>query len=213
MLALLLPASAAQQAAPVYQPVLQYDPNRDAAADIDAAVAEARRSGRHVLIEVGGKWCGWCHRLDDYLKRNRKLAALLERNFVMVKVNYSPENENEEVLSGYPEVAGYPHFFVLDGQGKLLHSQDTAELEKGKSYHARRVQALSDPLGTARVRPIRPPGPITPLNRTSAPTGKSEGRYPRRPSSQLLDSARLSTFPIRMLQNWPTKNWSSTSTR
>ena len=95
-----------------------------------------------MLIEVGGKWCGWCHRLDDYLKRNRKLAALLERNFVMVKVNYSPENENEEVLSGYPEVAGYPHFFVLDGQGKLLHSQDTAELEKGKSYHARRFKGF-----------------------------------------------------------------------
>ena len=59
---------------------------------------------------------------------------------MMVKVNYSPENENEEVLSRYPEVAGYPHFFVLDGQGKLLHSQDTAELEKGKSYHARRFK-------------------------------------------------------------------------
>ena len=138
MLTLLLPALAAEQAAPVYQPVLQYDPNRDAARDIDAAVAEARRSGRHVLIEVGGKWCVWCHRLDDYLKRNRKLGTLLERNFVMVKVNYSPENE--EVLSGYPEVAGYPHFFVLDGQGKLMHSQDTAELEKGKSYHARRFK-------------------------------------------------------------------------
>ena len=82
----------------------------------------------------------WCHRLDDYLKRNRKLAALLERNFVMVKVNNSPENENEEVLSRYPEVAGYPHFFVLNGQGKLLHSQDTAELEKDKSYHARRFK-------------------------------------------------------------------------
>ena len=140
MLALLLPAFAAEQAAPAYHPVQQYDPERDAAADIDAAVAEARRSKRHVLIEVGGEWCGWCHRLDDYLKANRKLNALLERNFVMVKVNYSPENENEEVLSGYPEVAGYPHFFVLDGHGKLLHSQDTAKLEKGKSYHARRFK-------------------------------------------------------------------------
>ena len=140
MLVLLLPAFAAEQAAPAYQPVQQYDPNRDAARDIDAAVAEAKRSGRHVLIEVGGQWCVWCHRLDDYLKRNRKLGTLLERNFVMVKVNYSPENENEEVLSRYPEVAGYPHFFVLDSDGKLLHSQDTAELEKGKSYHARKFK-------------------------------------------------------------------------
>ena len=140
LLALLLPAFAPEQDAPTYQPVLQYDPKRDAAADIAAAVAEGGRSKRHVLIEVGGEWCAWCHRLEAYLKQRKKLNALLERNFVVVKVNYSPENENEEVLSRYPEVAGYPHFFVLDGQGKLLHSQDTARLEKGKSYHARRFK-------------------------------------------------------------------------
>ena len=155
VLALLLPALAAEQAASAYQPVLQYDPKRDAAADIEAAVAEAGRSKRHVLIEVGGEWCVWCHRLDDYLKRHKKLNALLEKNFVVVKVNYSPENENEEVLSRYPEVAGYPHFFVLDGQGKLLRSQDTARLEKGKSYHARRFKRFLTRWGPKRLVPSR----------------------------------------------------------
>lgn len=155
MLSLLLPAFAAEQAAPAYQPVLQYDPKRDASADIEAAVAEAGRSKRHVLIEVGGEWCVWCHRLDDYLKRHKKLNTLLERNFVVVKVNYSPENENEEVLSRYPEVAGYPHFFVLDGQGKLLHSQDTAKLEKGKSYHARRFKRFLTRWGPRGSSPSR----------------------------------------------------------
>ena len=155
MLILLLSAFAAEQAAPAYQPVLQYDPKRDAAADIDAAVAEARRSKRHVLVEVGGEWCGWCHRLEDYLKEKKKLNALLERNFVVVKVNYSPENENEEVLSRYPEVTGYPHFFVLDGQGKLLHSQDTAKLEKGKSYHARKFKRFLTRWGPKRSIPSR----------------------------------------------------------
>ena len=130
-------------------------PKRDAAADIDAAVAEAGRSKRHVLVEVGGEWCGWCHRLEDYLKEKKKLNALLERNFVVVKVNYSPENENEEVLSRYPEVAGYPHFFVLDGKGKLLHSQDTAKLEKGKSYHARRFKRFLTRWGPKRSIPSR----------------------------------------------------------
>lgn len=155
MLALLLSAFAAEQATPAYQPVLQYDPERDASADIEAAVAEAGRSKRHVLIEVGGEWCVWCHRLDDTLKEKKKLKALLERNFVVVKVNYSPENENEEVLSRYPEVAGYPHFFVLDGQGKLLHSQDTAKLEKGKSYHARRFKRFLTRWGPKRSAPSR----------------------------------------------------------
>lgn len=158
LLTLLLPVLGSQKVAPTYQPVLQYDPNRDAAVDINAAVAEARRSGRHVLIEVGGQWCIWCHRLDYYLKRNRNLSALLERNFVMVKVNYSSENKNEEVLSCYPEVAGYPHFFVLDGQGKFLHSQDVSELEKDKSYNAKKFKSFLTrwkPSGSSPVRRTR----------------------------------------------------------
>lgn len=158
MLVALLTACGGQDDTPGYQPVLKYDPNRDAVKDIDAAVAEAKRSGRHLLIEVGGEWCIWCHRLDDYLKKNKKLNDLLERNFVLVKVNDSPENENEKVLSRYPEVDGYPHFFVLDREGKLLHSQDTAELEQGKSYHAERFKAFLTRWGPDGLpSPSRPP--------------------------------------------------------
>jgi thiol:disulfide interchange protein len=139
--AAVLPAGE-QDGSSAYEPVLQYDPQRDALEDIDAAVAEAKRSGRHVLLEVGGDWCIWCHWLDDFLSEHKKLATLLARNFVVVKVNYSPENKNEKALSRYPEVAGYPHFYVLDQVGELLHSQDTAKLEEGKSYNAERFKAF-----------------------------------------------------------------------
>lgn len=138
MLAATLPAVAGE----VYQPVLQYDPQRDAAKDIDAAVGEAKRSGRHVLLEIGGEWCIWCHRLDDFLVKHKELGALLERNYVLVKVNFSPENKNEKALSRYSKVAGYPHFFVLDREGKFVHSQNTGELEKGKSYDAKIFKAF-----------------------------------------------------------------------
>ena len=51
-----------------------------------------------------------------------------------MKINYSEENKNEKFLSQYPKVDGYPHFFVLDKNGKLLYSQNTGLLEKEKSY-------------------------------------------------------------------------------
>ena len=38
--------------------------------------------------------------------------------------------------------AGYPHLFVLDANGKLLHSQNTGELEAGKSYDKGRFLAF-----------------------------------------------------------------------
>ena len=51
-----------------------------------------------------------------------------------MKVNMSDENDNAEFLSGYPQVPAYPHFFVLDQDGTLLHSQGTGKLEEGQGY-------------------------------------------------------------------------------
>ncbi len=118
-----------------YVPVHEYDPQRDAAADIESAVAEAKRSKKNVLLEVGGKWCVWCRIMDSYFEANPDVLKLREDNFVTVKINFSPENENKEVLARYGEIPGYPHLFVLDSEGKLIQSQGTGELEEGKSYN------------------------------------------------------------------------------
>jgi thioredoxin-related protein len=120
----------------------KYDPRRDAEKDIREATALAKKTGRNVLLEVGGEWCSWCHILDKYFEDHRDLLALRERNFVTVKVNWSQENENKKVLSKYPEIQGYPHLFVLDADGKLLKSQRTGPLEEGKSYNLGRFAAF-----------------------------------------------------------------------
>lgn len=125
-----------------YEEVRQYDPQRNAEADVQAAIAEARRSNRHLLVEVGGQWCIWCHILDKFFTDHPDLTALRKKNFVMVKVNFSPERENKKLLSQYPKIPGYPHLFVLDQNGKLLHSQDTGQLEEGKSYNLGKLSAF-----------------------------------------------------------------------
>ena len=122
-----------------YVPVTTYDPKRNAEADIKDAVLEAQRTGRYVLVDVGGEWCVWCHILDRFFDQNGKLLEYREQNFVMVKINYSAANKNEKVLSRYPTIPGFPHLFVLDANGKLLHSQDTSQLETGKSYNLDRM--------------------------------------------------------------------------
>jgi thiol:disulfide interchange protein len=109
-----------------------FDPTRDAAKDIEQAVAEAARTGKRVLVDVGGNWCSWCHEMERYFEAHADLRSLRDRNFVTVKVNWSPENKNEAVLSKYPKISGYPHLFVLDKDGALLQSQDTGKLEDGK---------------------------------------------------------------------------------
>ena len=131
-----LTAFVSQPASPqsAYSPVTKYDPKRDAARDIDDAVAEAKRTNRRILLEVGGEWCSWCHILDEYFDKHPDLTALRDKNFVTLKINFSDQNPNKEVLSRYGEIDGYPHIFVLDSDGKFLHSQGTGVLESGKSY-------------------------------------------------------------------------------
>jgi len=125
-----------------YQPVTQFDPGRDAAKDIQSALREAKRSNRNVLLDVGGNWCIWCRRLDQFFEQNRDLEEFMQAHYVVVKVNYSEENKNQEVLSRYPKIPGYPHLFVLDAGGNLLHSQDTGLLESSDHHDRDKVMAF-----------------------------------------------------------------------
>jgi len=111
-----------------------FDPSRDAQADLTAGLKLATKEKKRVLIDVGGNWCGWCHKLDKLFKENVEIGKLLKDKYVIVKVNFSPENKNEALLSKFPTIQGYPHLFVLDAKGKLLHSQDTGLLETGPAH-------------------------------------------------------------------------------
>ena len=120
----------------------KFDPARDAAADVTTAAAAAKAQHKRVLVDVGGEWCPWCHILDRFVASNADVKQLVNDNYVWVKVNWSPQNKNEDVLSRWPKVKGYPHLFVLDGDGRMLQSQDTSELEAGKDYDKDKVLAF-----------------------------------------------------------------------
>ncbi len=117
----------------------KFDPARNADQDIQNAIAEAKRTGKRIILDVGGEWCGWCHALDRFFDEHTDLATYRAKNYVWLKVNYSPENPNKAVLARYPAIKGYPHLFVLDEDGKLLQSQSTSPLEEGKSYNLDRM--------------------------------------------------------------------------
>jgi len=132
----------ARNVAARYVPVIEYDPKRDAAQDLQDAIKEAEHAHKNILLEVGGEWCSWCHTLDKFFQANAGLLAVRDKNFVTLKINFSEENANEKVLSRYPPINGYPHIFFLDSHGKLLQSQDTGLLESGKSYDLERLTAV-----------------------------------------------------------------------
>lgn len=118
-----------------------YNPKANAQADIDAAVSKAKKEKKHVFIQIGGNWCSWCILFHDLVKATPELKDYLDKNYETVLVNYSEENKNEAVLKklNYPGRFGFPVFLILDGNGKLLHTQNSAYLEEGKGHSVKKV--------------------------------------------------------------------------
>lgn len=129
-------------ASPASGEIHHFDPRRDAAQDVRAAVASAARTGKHVLIEVGGNWCPYCKVLDQFFAANSEVNALRRKDYLFVKVNFSEENQNEALLKNYPRIRGFPHFFVVNGKGELVRSQRVATLGTQTGYSAERFTAF-----------------------------------------------------------------------
>ena len=73
--------------------------------------------------------------MSQYIETNERVRENIRRNYLIMKVTYDGEQTNEAFLSRYPQIPGYPHLFVLNSEGKFLHSQGTAELEEGRGYN------------------------------------------------------------------------------
>lgn len=116
---------------------------------IDEALAQAKSSGKFVVCQVGGNWCPWCLRFADFVTKDTTISQVIDQNFVYIHVNYNPRKSQDaektaQTLSmlkrlDNPARFGFPVFVVLDGQGKVLHIQDSSFLEEGKSYNQAKV--------------------------------------------------------------------------
>ncbi len=111
-----------------------YDDKRDPFKDAQAAITLAQQTNRNVLIEIGGNWCTWCHKMDAFLEKHPKIYQALHNNYVLLKVSVSDSNENEAFMKSLPPVQGYPHMYVSTSTGQMLLSKDTAELLDNLEY-------------------------------------------------------------------------------
>ena len=107
-----------------------------------AAVALAQAQRKMVLVDVGGEWCTWCHVFDRFVARSPEVQKAMQERYILVKVNWSPQNRNQALLSQWPKAQGYPHFYVLDAAGRVIASQASAELEAANDYDEAKVLAF-----------------------------------------------------------------------
>lgn len=111
-----------------------YDDQRDPFKDANEALTLAKQTNRNVLIEIGGNWCTWCHKMDAFLLKHPKIYQALHNKYVLLKINVSDSNENADFMKSLPPVLGYPHMYISTAEGKMLLSKDTAELQDNNGY-------------------------------------------------------------------------------
>lgn len=129
---------------PNAQPVTIYKPDADAKTEIDQAIETAKAENKHVFLQIGGNWCPWCVKFHRFVTADQEINALVNDNFVVVKVNHSKENRNLDVLAGldYPQRFGFPVFVILDGKGNRIHTQNSAYLEENDGYSKEKVKGF-----------------------------------------------------------------------
>ena len=118
-----------------------YSPTANAQEDIAKVLTQAKEEGKHVILQVGGNWCGWCYKFQDFVQKDSTIKTIVDDNYLVYHLNYSKENKNEALLKQYefPQRMGFPVFVILDEDGKRIHTQDSWMLESGEGYDEKKV--------------------------------------------------------------------------
>jgi thioredoxin 1 len=101
----------------------KYPAIESAAQDIEAALNEARRTHKRLILNFGADWCPDCWVLHYYFDE-RPNAKLVEKHFVVVSVNVGFKDANLEIARRYG-ISGtaVPALSVVESDGTVVYAQ------------------------------------------------------------------------------------------
>lgn len=121
---------------PAQQPVPDAHPyviGADAKAQVAAAFAAAKSSGKAVLIDFGANWCPDCRMLNGVLQMPQ-VKPWKDSRFETVMVNVDHFNVNMDIAAQYGvHVKQIPTVLVLTPDGKLLNPDGTLTLGNART--------------------------------------------------------------------------------
>jgi thioredoxin-like negative regulator of GroEL len=84
----------------------------------DAAFAEARKSGKLVLVDLYADWCGWCKVMDKEVFSTPEFAAFAQ-DYVLLRVDVEDGGEGAAIQRRF-RAESLPTLLLLDGKGAYV---------------------------------------------------------------------------------------------
>lgn len=113
---------------------LPYDLQADAKAEVDAALARAKISGKRVIVDLGGNWCGDC-RVFAGILAVPEVKKFVDDHFEVVLVNVGRYDTNLDIPArwGIDKLKAAPTTLIVSPQGQLLNTDDTVALRDARA--------------------------------------------------------------------------------
>lgn len=96
----------------------------DANVVLHAALAQAKTENKLVFLHFGAPWCGWCHRMEDWMAKP-EIAKALNKDFVDLKIDTDRMVGGDELLKKYCEKqGGIPWFAFVSAADEVVTNSD-----------------------------------------------------------------------------------------
>ncbi|MDP1678182.1 MAG: DUF255 domain-containing protein [Bacteroidota bacterium] len=91
-------------------------------------IAEAKKSGKKILVDVYTDWCGWCKKMDAGTYPDKKVSEYLAKNYIIIKLNaegdekisYQGKSISPAEFAQGMGVNGYPATVFLKSDGSPI---------------------------------------------------------------------------------------------
>lgn len=103
-----------------------YDEKADANAQVDRAFASAKKSGKRVLIDLGGNWCPDCIVLANFLHLP-EMRRFMDTHYEVAMVDVGRFDRNLQVPARFgfkTRLKGVPTLLIATPDGKLVNRDD-----------------------------------------------------------------------------------------